>query len=198
MRTLFRDIVKILHHFQIDYYASGGTLLAITRHNALNIPDDDDMDLHCDWKKMPLFFHIVVQRLFRRHDIDILQYAKWAPTSSNISPVSMCLRFRRAHTSTPVIDMFFYDESTFHVAKIQSIQNKKKRYIQKEYWPKSFIFPLRHIVVDDTKVCIPNQPIQVLKQQYGDNVMVSKPKFKITQLHQAPHFFWTKFYYILN
>lgn len=198
MRNLFRDIIKILDSQGIKYYASGGTLLAIMRHNALNIPDDDDMDMHCDWNDAPRFFDKDVQAKFRENHIDMLQFSKWDPTTSNIRPINMCLRFRKAKTSTPVVDMFFFCENTHHIAKIHSIRDTFIQHIEREYWTRADISPIQRLMVDGTEVCVPNRPENVLRHQYGQNVMTWKPRFKITQVHQLPHLCMTRLYHQLN
>ena len=187
MRVIFRQIVHVLESEGITYYASGGTLLAITRHNCLNIMDDDDMDIHCSWDHVEKLLSQEVKAKFRACGIDMLQITKWDENSRHITPLNMCLRFRRTGTASPMVDVFFFDHVDNTIQKIECINNYKKEYNKTERWPTSFVMPLRRILCDETEVMVPCKAVDVLRKQYGNEVMERKPQFSMLQCHNLPH-----------
>lgn len=150
--TLLRKISTIFEENGIKFILSSGTLLGYTRHSQI-IPWDDDIDIEIleeDAEKLEKIN-------WESHG---LQYAGW-------SPRGLLYLVQNKDDKSIYIDIF-------------SSRNKKESIvggyinrpgIEPAIIPKELVFPFKKTTFCDIPVYVPNNPIEVCKKMYGENVL---------------------------
>jgi len=148
-------LVRALDQCKIRYFICGGSLLGYMRHNQSMIPFDDDIDL-CIFasdkqlrKIEPLLQDLRLQWFL----------GWWKITSSRIS---------------------FLDRLSISIDLFQMTTNGdaivlKNRYARSK-WPKTrypldLVFPLKQGIFCGVSVSVPQDPLQLLKSEYGEDCM---------------------------
>lgn len=168
MRKLFQNSNKVFKNLNIKTWVSGGTLIGFHRHKTF-IPWDDDLDIHTSVENKSFMFTEKFKKDLSKEGIEAIYMTGM---SEDFSFYKGGIRLKLIGEINPVMDIFFVNKSK---DKIMKIENWKKKdvfdYNQKEKWEIDEIFPLQTKIIDDMEVNMPNKPLDVLKRQYGDDVM---------------------------
>lgn len=167
---LLRDVTTLLRHLHIVYWASGGTLLGLTRHRTL-MPWDDDCDIHCSVKYRVFMFSTRFQQICRAYGLERIIFV-----FSNVHVATRegaCVRIRHIGTKLPICDIFFVKRRGFKMYKINGWYRGKFRYSKLESWSIHDIFPLQTQRLHMFNINVPRNPVNVLQAQYGPNCMTS-------------------------
>ena len=168
MRKLLINSTIAFKKLKIDFWLSGGTLLGFHRHKTF-IPWDDDIDVHTKEENRKLMFDKKFKSELEKVGVEPIYMLG---LSEDFSFYKGGVRLKLIGENNPVMDIFFVEEISDRVMKIENWdKNNKFKYNEKEDWHRNDIFPLKEKVIDDIKVTIPNKPLDVLKKQYGNNVM---------------------------
>lgn len=169
MRSLLENCKKSFDELNINFWLSGGTLLGFYRHKTF-IPWDDDIDVHTSEKNKSFMFTDNFREKLKDFGIEPIYMIGM---SEDFSFYKGGVRLKLIEKSNPVLDIFFVREVGERVIKIENWGGKNKEVVfnEKENWEKSEIYPIQEKEIDGLKVKIPNKPLEVLKRQYGKNVM---------------------------
>jgi hypothetical protein len=170
-RELVIAITKMFDDLKVDYTISGGTLIGFIHRGGL-ILHDDDVDMLCSWDDRTYLWGS--EKFLRECETRGLEliFLPFANLDTGTRE-SCCVRIRFKNTHMPVCDVFFrkdMDDDPTKVAKIDSWWNDKITFNSKEQFLKTDFFPLKHIMVDDINVTVPNKPNVILEKQYGKSV----------------------------
>jgi hypothetical protein len=183
-RDVLEQVVEALNELDIEYWISGGTLLGFTRHETF-IPWDDDCDLHTHWKNREYMFS-------PQFGNDISTYGLEAIFLIGVSlnfatRNAAAVRIREKKTYTPICDIFFVKETeTGEFAKVDSWNGQKIDFNNNERWDKDMLFPTKKQTIDGLHLTFPNQPVDTLKVQYGDNVLTQMNARDVLFSHLYP------------
>jgi len=169
MRKLLGNCKKSFDELKIDFWLSGGTLLGFHRHKTF-IPWDDDIDIHTSEKNKAVMFTGDFRDKLKDFGIEPIYMIGM---SENFSFYKGGVRLKLIEKTNPVLDIFFVREVGERIIKIENWSGKNREVVfnEKENWPKDEIYPLKEKQIDGLDVKLPNKPLEVLKRQYGENVM---------------------------
>lgn len=172
MYSKFRDLMD---KHKIKHWVSGGTLLGAIRHKGF-LPWDDDMDIHM----LMIDIDKILDSKFQKDLKNLNITMSYNPIAGEAISAFRLTRINKSKLTPPFIDILFETKvSGNKLSRCREITNinkygmKKecKETITKETWDESLIFPLRKINFEDIWVYIPNNPEEILKIQYGENVL---------------------------
>jgi hypothetical protein len=167
-RDLFIRVGRMFESCGIQAWVSGGTLLGLSEYGTF-IPWDDDIDMHTFWKNRETLYDPGFAKVAHAHGLEVVILLNSNARSTHKD--GSAVRFRHRWGLTPVCDVFFVHQvSGSRVAKVDSWSPKGAVTSQRELWDEVMLFPLQKRTIDDLEVWLPNQPVLVLKQQYGQNV----------------------------
>lgn len=173
-RKMLELVTAALEELSIEHWISGGTLLGAIRHRT-TIPWDDDCDIHTHWCNRRRMFSPEFASEISNYGLEVL-YLR----GNNLKVATKegaAVRLRVKGWRVPICDIFFVKrlkgEEGDLLVKVDSWGPKKgsARLSQKERWGFDDILPLRKIEMDGMALPAPNDPVGVLKRQYGDDVM---------------------------
>ena len=168
MRKLLINTREVLHKLNIEFWVSGGTLIGFHRHKTF-IPWDDDIDIHTKEENRKFMFDKKFKIELEKVGVEPIYMVG---LTEDFSFYKGGVRLKLIGKNNPVMDIFFVEEISDRVVKIENWdKNNKFRYNEKENWHRDEIFPIKEKVIDDMKVPMPNKPLEVLKAQYGKDVM---------------------------
>lgn len=185
-REMLTKVVSFLEEQQIQHWISGGTLLGFIRHETF-IPWDDDCDVHTLWENREYMHSVNFANAAKAQGLEVIHFM--GGSLNYATRESAAVRIRVIGTTTPVCDVFFVKEKETDVfAKVDGWSNKGQTisYNSKEVWSKDLLFPIAKQTIDDLDLFLPNQPLDVLKQQYGENVMTKMYARSLWFSHEYP------------
>lgn len=192
-KDLLKATTEMLDHFKLEYWISGGTLLGFERHKTI-IPWDDDCDLHTHWTNRSYMFSRDFSNDVKQFGLEVIFLR--GSSIKYASREGAAVRIRKEGTITPIVDIFFVIQDKEYFAKVDKWKNGEPKASKKERWSMDELFPLERKNVDDMTLVFPQKPVDVLKQQYGDNVMTSMYARNVLFSHAYPFslkFIWWKF-----
>lgn len=174
----FYDLHNLLVENNIQYFASGGTLMGAIRHKSI-IPWDDDVDLEISYKDIPQLLKLkpqlkkmgyqIVKHSESKNEIDWLKINSVKKVNGKISSIDL-------------FPIFIKDGRTHFESDFTA-----------EIWPKAYhnmkdLFPLQMLKFGSGVVVCPKNPIPYLDRAYGkswskvgyitmdqDHMMLEKP-----------------------
>ena len=191
-RELLIAVFKIAKLANISIWLSGGTLLGFIRNGNI-MPWDDDIDVHTSFENLYFLFSSEFQNICNRLNCEAIRLKFLSHINTTRIAAGVRIRFKK--TKMPCCDIFFTNIIDNKVKKIDGWSSQQITYNKKEQFDKKDIYPLRKTRIDDLDVVIPQNPVNILKKQYGDSVM---DKIYITSpfmSHAVPFSFeyaWTK------
>lgn len=167
LRKLFQKATRTMEELDIEAWLSGGTLLGFTRHGTF-MPWDDDIDVHTDLKNKDKFFNMTNINKFKDNGMELLFLLGMTPEQTFYKGG---IRVKLKEHDNPVMDIFFVTKVDKNIRKIENWNKNELKFNEKEIWDESLIYPIKKEIKDDMYVKIPNNPEEVLKQQYGEKVL---------------------------
>lgn len=193
-KELLKATTEVLDKFQIEYWLSGGTLLGFERHKTI-IPWDDDCDLHTHWRNRSYMFSPDFSKDVRKFGLEVIFLRGASLKKANKEGAAV--RIRKQGTITPVIDIFFVIQQHDGVwGKVDKWNGNKIKLNKKEIFQQRDLFPIVKKHIDGLSLSFPQNPIKILKLQYGENVMSSMYARNMLFSHAYPFslkFIWWKF-----
>lgn len=193
-RTLALDTFQALDAAGVDYWLSGGTLIAAVLWKQINMPWDDDADIHVKMEDREYLWSREWATLVRRRcNLEVILLR--GSTLGSAGREGACVRLRRRGTLTPTLDIFFVAErpSDRKWIKLDGWREGGTRplYNAKERWDgRDWVYPLRRVTVDHGVTCtLPNQAEKMLDRQYGTgwSTVLKSPK-PLLATHQFAFF----------
>lgn len=194
-RNLLISVTDMFQKRNIKVWLSGGTLLGFVRHQTM-MPWDDDIDVHTDWSNKEYLYSPEFGTYLEQFDLEAIYL--FNSNTYMATKEGAAVRIRKLNSKTPVCDVFFvkHDYADDKYKKVNSWWNTYTVFNAVEQWDEDMLFPLQTVVIDDIKVLIPNKPQQVLKMQYGENVLNKMYARDPIISHEYPytvlHFVWWK------
>lgn len=194
-----RDLVVAAHRMfeekKIDCWLTGGSLLGVERHESIPMPYDDDADMAVSVEHREFLYSPDFQALCTKHGVKAVyllgQNSKYA--DKNGSAVRLQPLDEDVHLTT--LDIFFWAEDDGKIFKLDGWSGDSLYYSTKEIFQKNDVFPLQcKVKVDDLEVNLPNRPLKLLKQQYGDDVMNVAYTRSLLISHAFPFRFLSAFF----
>ena len=193
-RELLIAGTKLLTANKVKYWLSGGTLLGFTRHGTI-IPWDDDIDVHVLHEHREYLMGDDFVKAARQCNLEVLELR--GTSQKACSRDQACVRIRFTGKSCPIMDIFFVAEDGEHMTKVNGWKNTSELDLSstKEHWLRTDVFPLVEKEYDSgLKLMVPQNPVQMLQTQYGDNVMTDYRPVPILLSHQAVHSLFSQAY----
>lgn len=147
-------ISKVLSH--VEHFVFFGTLLGLTRDGQL-IDGDDDIDIYIDIQH----FDIVFKLLFE-HDC-LIRKRKGESCFLQVE--------KKVGNVTSYIDFYFFqhDRDNGLIKEKWNFNGAPQLESHHIHIPSSLIYPIKTIKVNQTEICIPNQPELMCEFLYGKN-----------------------------
>lgn len=186
MYQLLQVFVDTCRALKIPVWVSGGTLLGLTRQGTL-LSWDDDIDLHTFEQFRRPFFKGVFANTFKEKGVETFllkgNSEKLASTPGSV------VRFRLKDTKSPVLDLLFCTKKNDLICKIDNWSNDDQFTLnKKEQWPCESLFPLKNqSFLHLTNIPVPQKPEDLLKKQYGPDVLSSIKARYVMFSHNFPY-----------
>ena len=181
LMALYQDFFEICKSNGIQCWLSGGTLLGYVRNGGY-LPWDDDLDLHLNIKDYQKLLHPDFRKVLKERNIELLKTRVYRTEILRICRTED-LNFKRRMV---FIDLLFEGElngrwgtlssnkiNDFNITQFKSfsrhLRKKHFKLIEKEIWPKDFVYPLQKIQYEGCEALIPHRSDDILKIQYGNN-----------------------------
>lgn len=158
LKRMFTKLVPLLNDANVVHFVIGGSLLGHQRHKGGIIPFDDDIDILSS-PLSPSQIKTIQNGLPK--DLSFIYFGGWYKIISKKIP--FCDRLSIA------IDLFEYTTLSGTTLTLRDECSRKKW--PKETWPEEHIFPLKPTVFCDVPCYVPNQPLKVLFQSYGNDCL---------------------------
>jgi hypothetical protein len=173
-RTLLIDIRKLmvdsfdtLKESGVDFWVTGGTLIAAILWNQLSMCWDDDADCAVDFGDREYLWSPEFASLLDRRGLETFFLRG---TSLNYATrEGAAVRIRRKGTITPTLDLFFvHERPDGKYTKVNTWNHGQMTYAGKECWDdRSWVYPIRMVEVDGIMCPVGNEAEKMLDMQYG-------------------------------
>ncbi len=173
LRKLLTFTSSTLKDLQIDWWLTGGSLMGAVKHSAIPMPFDDDVDIGVDDSHRALLFSETFVHAAEKHNLQVIFLVGASSKNANRTGACVRLQLLKCHST---LDIFFWKkvENNKRVIKLDgwSMFKPDGVYNEKEQFLIDDVYPLQKSVeVDDMLINLPNQPKNLLVQQYGASVM---------------------------
>ena len=165
MRNLHIKVKRLFDDLNVEYWASGGTLIGFKRHKTF-MPWDDDIDVHTHAYNRLFMFTEKFKEEVKKHD---LQCIYMRGMTKDFSYYKGGIRLREKGKKNPVMDVFFVEQVDGKMKKIENWYGKNISYNNNETWEVNDILNVKKEKIDDMEVYMPNNADKILKKQYGNN-----------------------------
>ena len=173
--SLVTKLDNILNHHQIPYWGISGTLLGAIRHQGM-IPWDDDIDIIIPYQSR--FQLEQLQSVFLEQGFGLVNFANYM---YKIFPINGDPILNDNGTKFPwkypFVDIFLVNrlDNQFRIVSIvdpikdiYSGANGKKGW---SLFPEELSFPIKRVAFGPMELPIPNNPLAILKREYGSDCM---------------------------
>ena len=166
LRNVINDTFQTLEDANVEFWATGGTLISAVLWKTL-MCYDDDCDIAVNWEDREYLWSPEFAKLLDSRGLETF-YLKGA--SLNFATREMAaVRVRRKNTFAPTVDIFFVkDRGDGTCGRVVTWSGEKLTYDNKEIWEsKDWLFPIQKVNIDGRDWPIGNQPDKMLDKQYG-------------------------------
>lgn len=173
--SLMMQVDGILNSNQIPYWGISGTLLGAVRHKGM-IPWDDDIDIILTYQSRFQLEQLL--SLFRKRGLELVNYSncmyKIFPLNGKPILNENCQELGWKY---PFVDIFLVNmlDNQFRIVSIldftkdiYSGKNGKKGW---SLLPEELSFPIQRVPFGPMQLPIPNDPLVILKREYGNDCM---------------------------
>ena len=177
LRHLISDTFDTLDEANVEFWATGGTLISAVLWKSL-MCYDDDCDIAAKWEDREYLWSPEFAKLLSLRGLETF-YLRGASLKYATREMA-AVRIRRKNTTVPTLDLFFVQEREDGTwAKVNTWNNGHTTHNPAEVWEsKDWIYPLQRINVDGMSWPVPNQATRMLDKQYGPewNKFIKSPK----------------------
>jgi hypothetical protein len=179
LRQLFISGTQMLDALDIQWHATGGTLLGIIRHQTIPMPFDDDLDICVDDKFREYMFSATFKHTALQYGIRTMHLP--GNTHRRANRIGACMRLQLIDSTGITMDCFFWKSEQAQVCKLDAWNPVFTTCNTKELFPFCSVYPRTRAQVDGINVCLPQCPEEVLQKQYGKEVLTTiVAKHKLT------------------
>jgi len=172
LRKLLNYSAQALKDAAIDWWLTGGSLMGFQKHGAIPMPFDDDIDIGVDDSHRAYLFSEKFARVAEKHNLQVIFLV--GASSRLASRTGACVRLQ-LFGQHATLDIFFWKkvENDKRVIKLDGwYPPNQVTYNEKEQFQFEDVYPLqKSIDVDDMLVNLPQNPKNLLIQQYGPSVL---------------------------
>lgn len=162
-QTLY-DITKLFELHNIEYYVSFGTLLGAVRNKGM-IPWDDDIDVNIPEKYEQNLLSDSFKKSLQKNGYDINK-VHWDDGFYKIFNTNGTTR-KNTEVKFPFLDVFITENKDDKISV--QVANKTMKHLQKCYFLKNEIYPLKKFKFGVFEVYGPNKPESFLNRCYDDD-----------------------------
>lgn len=185
LKSMYSQFKQVCDQHHLPFWASGGTLLGWKRHGGF-IPWDDDIDVYMKRSDLKRLLSASVREALRAHHLDLFCHSHFFKKPTLIK---LC---RTDENGKPLrhvfVDILFWKccSAKDIYAKWATCTNSVLKYddqCQHKFtgiFKECDIFPLREETFEDISMWIPHHPTNLLKAQYGNDVLTT---YKQKKLH---------------
>lgn len=171
LRSIVSRVHILFEHLKIDYHATGGTLLGIVRHDAIPMPQDDDVDIAVEFIHRDFLFGDIFRQEANKFGLEPQFLAGTTTNRADRHGAALRLQLlEREMSSSETCDVFFLYQEKGIVFKIDGWLNGKLVPNSKEQFSVADVYPRNLVHVDGLDVWIPRNPEALLEKQYGKDV----------------------------
>lgn len=199
LRSLLVKTSQLLDKLDISWWITGGTLLGVERHNILNLPWDDDVDIAVEFEKRDYIFSNEFALKALKYNLDT--FTLFPHSSKSADRHGGVVRVQHFGDEKgkrfESLDIFFWKKSIDEnkVCKLDGwTRNGKLVENLNETFNYSDLFPLRRILCEGVDISIPNNPRMLLEKQYSKNIWDSIQPRPLLISHAFPIRFCNLFF----
>jgi len=170
LRTIVSRVHELFRHLNISYQVTGGTLLGIVRHEAIPMPQDDDVDLAVEFSHRDYLFSQEFQMEAEKFGLEPRFLAGSSIQRADRHGAALRLQLLNQNCAE-TCDVFFLQREDSIIYKIDGWLNDKLIKNAKEQFQVDDVFPRQLVLVDGLEVWLPNHPKALLLKQYGPDVL---------------------------
>jgi hypothetical protein len=170
LRLLMIRVHNLLDYLHIGYHVSGGTLLGIQRHSAIPGPWDDDLDIATEIANRNFMFSPEFKKTAADYGLQTQFLAGTTLERADRHGAAVRLQLLNS-TGQETCDVFFIKQDGPVVYKVDGWLKENLVYNGKEQFSANDVYPRKIIEMDGLIVCLPNNPMNLLVKQYGNDVM---------------------------
>jgi hypothetical protein len=174
LRDLFKRTILVLEDVGLGekWWCTGGTLLGTVRHGAIPMPFDDDVDVAVMYEHKNLLFSKEFGIAAKRHGLQSVRLVTNTAYSADKGGSAMRLQYLNGGDNFAAIDIFMCVQTEDgKVVKLDGWTGNRVVESSVERFALEDVFPLVKQDVDGIGVNLPQNPLALLHQQYGKNVL---------------------------
>lgn len=197
LRLLLRKTSELLNALHIEWWVTGGTLMGIKKCGTVPFPFDDDVDIGVDDQKHRTFmFSQQFVDAAKQHHLEVVYIRRSSSRSADRTGACVRLQLPK-HAAT--LDIFFWRTIDAKVIKLDGWSGANLVFNAKEQFRFEDVYPIHHNQdIDEMKINMPNNPIALLKQQYGEGVLNQLYVRTSTVSHLFPWLCLHRGLYVIN